>query len=242
MRGLALLACWALAIPAQDGAEVFRATCAQGYCHGAAGTQGRAPRLIGRNYDPAFVVKVVSEGVPNTGMPGFRNSLDTARLNAVIAYVVRISGGDLSKLPAAAGGSAPSVPADVKRGRELFQDAVRGFQRCNTCHVMEGMGTPVGPNAAGSHDVESIRNGKPAAVRRAIVKPGDSFAALTVETKQDWVKLYDLSALPPVLRTLRKADLSFADGADWRHSKVVANYTDAELASIAAYLRWAASH
>ena len=48
--------------PYEDGAKVFKLTCAQGYCHGSGGTQGRAPKLIGQNYEAAAVRKIVESG------------------------------------------------------------------------------------------------------------------------------------------------------------------------------------
>ncbi|MFN7925163.1 MAG: c-type cytochrome [Bryobacteraceae bacterium] len=227
----------------EQGAKVFQTTCAQGYCHGSGGTQGRAPKLIGRVYEGAAALKIIRDGVPNTGMPGFADRLNSAQLNAVTAYVVKISGGDASHLGAAMGAASAreEMPTDARKGKELFHDAVRGVKRCNTCHTVEGFGIAIGPNLAsgGAHDAAAIRNGKPATIRMATVG-SDRFPALVVEQQGDWRKVYDLSAIPPVLRTLNKSEVTFSGDSTWRHAKVVENYNDDELRAIAAYLRWVA--
>lgn len=229
------------ALLAQDeaGAKIFRQTCAQGYCHGAGGSQGRAPKLIGRAYEPAVALKIIREGVANTGMPGFRDRLSAQETNDVLAYVVRISGGDASQLPAAGAGASASaeLPAEAKRGRALFFDADRGVNRCGTCHALDGMGIAVGPNLASGarYAAAAMRTGKPATVRQATVK-GESFPALVVQRSASAVRVYDLGAIPPPLRTLAPGDVSFGPAAGWSHANVVKNYSDAELAAIASWL------
>jgi len=227
----------------EEGAKVFRQTCAQGYCHGSGGTQGRAPKLIGRAYEAEAVMKIIREGVPNTGMPAFADRLDQTRLEAVTAYVIRISGGDASRMVRGGGGqSAETMPAEARRGRGLFTDPLRGVRRCNTCHVLESMGTAVGPNlasVASTPDAAAIRAVKAPSVRSAIVG-NDRFPALVVEQADPFQRIYDLSVLPPVLRTLGKGEVSFSGGANWSHASAIENYSDADLAAIAAYLRWIA--
>lgn len=228
----------------QRGSAVFRKSCAQGYCHGSAGAQGRAPRLTGQNYAEANVTKIVSDGVPNTGMPAFRNILPAAELNAVIAYVVKISGGNYVGLAQSA--SAKEMPSDAKRGKALFFDPDRGIKRCGTCHLVDGMGIAVGPNlatgagAATDVTVAAIRRGSPAAVRKAQMG-GQSFPALVVEQGKDFMRIYDLSALPPVLLSVTKGDVQLSGGSSWKHGDAVKNYTDQELSAINAYLRWLAT-
>ena len=227
----------------EQGGQVFRASCAQGYCHGSGGTQGRAPKLVGRNYDGAVAAKIINDGVANTGMPGFKQRLTTKQLNDVIAYVVKISGGDLKTLTASTGGGAAAgLTAQAAKGKDLFFDAQRGANRCGTCHAVEGMGTAIGPNlaASGPQTAASIRQGKAAAIRLAKLAGGtESFPALVIE-QGEWMKLYDLGAVPPVLRTLAKGGVSFSGGSGWKHAEATRNYTDADLKAITDYLAWAA--
>lgn len=229
---------------AQDaGQAVFNKSCAVGYCHGSGGTAGRAPKLLGRNYEHQFVWKVTRDGIPNTGMPGWKDRLNASELDAVIAYVVKISGGKLDpKLAGSAAETGPAIPADAKRGKELFFDAVRGEGRCSTCHALDEMGIAIGPNllSSGAFDRDTLRNGKPATVRLA--KAGsETFSALLVDQRPAETVVYDLALPLPVLRTFAKGEISFSSGAEWRHSKAVTKYSDADLDSVAAYLKWMAS-
>ncbi len=223
------------------GAQTFRATCAQGYCHGSGGTQGRAPKLIGRNFDGPAAAKIVGDGVANTGMPGFKQRLNGSQLDDVVAYVVKISGGDLGTLKASAAGGGTGMTEAAAKGKSLFLDPLRSVERCSTCHALEGTGSAIGPNLAsgGPHTSASIRAGNPASIRQATLKTGEKFAALVVE-QGDWLKIYDLGANPPVLRTLAKGDAAFGPGATWRHADVTKRYSDAELGGIADYLAWVA--
>jgi len=251
MRLAALFALAACSLTAQDiyqrGAEVFKKSCAQGYCHGTAGAQGRAPKLTGRNFDQPAVAKIIYDGVPNTGMPGFKNQLAAEPLEAVIAYVVRISGGNY--VPGASSASftpAAAMPADAARGKALFFDAVRGVHRCGTCHSLEGMGTAVGPNLAtvsapDSVTVAAIRKGRGAGIRLATVAGEAPFPVLVMEQTAGSFRLFDLSVIPPVLRTIPKGEVTLSGGAVWLHSDSVRNYTDQDLAPISAYLRWLAA-
>lgn len=232
----------------QQGAEVFRKSCAQGYCHGTAGAQGRAPKLVGRNYEQAAVTKIIREGVPNTGMPGFATLLQPSQLEAVIAYVTKISGGTYAAgASAAASTGGTALSAEARKGKDLFFDAVRGVNRCGTCHTVEGMGTAVGPNlatAAPAPDavtIAAIRRGRGAGLRLAQLAGLPPFPALVVEQTADTIRLFDLTSVPPVLCTVAKGDVTLSSGAAWSHSDAVRNYSDADLTAIAAYLRWLAA-
>ena len=240
MRIPAILLAVAATLAAQDifdqGAQVFKLSCAQGYCHGSGGTQGRAPKLIGRQYEQAFVLKTVQDGIPNTGMPGFKSNLDSAKRNAVVAYVLKISGGDTSKVGSLAqGAAAEAMPAEAKRGKDLFFDAYRGVDRCSTCHALEGLGIPVGPNLATAGPY-------PKTVRLATTKSGERFPALVVEQKSDAIRLYDLTTPPPVLRTFARGEVTLSGGSGWAHVQAASKYNASDRAVIDAYLKWVSSH
>jgi mono/diheme cytochrome c family protein len=239
MIWLALLLAQAPAAPEARGAKIFAQSCAVGYCHGSGGSAGRAPRITGRGFERPYVLKVVRGGIGGTGMPGFQGRLGDAEIAAVVNYVVAISGGIVTEAgPVAA---RPAPPA-VERGRELFFDAVRGT-RCSTCHALEGRGIAIGPNLGvlARASAAGIRKAAAPNVRSADIA-GDRFPALLVEQKEDWLKLYDLTKPPPVLRTVAASETRL-DGAagGWSHAAAIAHYTDAELASVAEYLRWLAS-
>ena len=73
-------ACLAQDALVSRGAEIFANTCATGYCHGAKGTAGGAPRLAARGFTGQYIRQVVANG--DKEMPGFGGKLDTRDLNA----------------------------------------------------------------------------------------------------------------------------------------------------------------
>ncbi len=247
---IAFLVLMAQTPPAADaarGARIFAESCAVGYCHGSGGSVGRAPRLAGRGFDRANLVKVVRDGIAGTGMPGFAGRLAGADLTAVVNYVMKLSGGAApppppDALPSSAVNLLEEGPPAVRRGRDLFFEAARGV-RCGTCHALEGRGIPVGPNpgAARAITAAGIRRIKSPNVKTASTPDGDRFPALLVERNNVLVRVYDLTVAPPVLRSFAPAETSTGDGAGWSHQAFIGGYTDPELEAVAAYLRWLAA-
>lgn len=246
MLWLALLLAQAGA-PADEvgrGEKIFAASCAVGYCHGAGGSAGRAPRIQGRSFTPEYLLKVTRDGIPGTAMPAWRGQLSEEEIRAVVAYMLSISANPAA-LPAGETkqeAAARSMPARVKTGRELFFDAVRGT-RCGTCHTLENWGVAVGPNLATVRvrSTEELRRPPLRSVKTARLASGEEFPALLVEEKGGWVRLYDLTVAPPVLRTVAANELGWRDQARWDHAEFVRSYTDAELQAVFEYLRWIAA-
>lgn len=227
------------------GERIFARSCAIGYCHGSGGAAGRAPRIRGRSFTPEYLLKVTRDGIPGTAMPAWQGRLSEEEIRAVVAYMLSISASGsaapVPSSPAAAPARQVEMPPKARAGRELFFDAVRGI-RCGTCHALEDRGLPIGPNLAASPppSIDAMRNPPLNEVRTARLAGGDEFPALPVENKDGWVKLYDLTVPPPVLRTLRASEVELSPGSRWRHAEVIASYTDQELELILAYLRWLA--
>lgn len=224
----------------KQGETVFNKSCATGYCHGARGTNGGAPRLAARGFDQAFINDTVLRGVPNTAMPAFGAMLSRADVSAVVAYVASLNG--VTNPVSTGSGGPPGSPAvklsgDAARGRDLFSDAVRGFGRCSTCHQAGGIGipvaTPIAKIPAGAAALKSLATPR---VSTAILG-GESMPALVIIKKTTAVIFYDLTAPPPVLRTELPSAVQTRDGSAWRHASVIGSYNDAELSAILAYLR-----
>ncbi|MBI3681261.1 MAG: cytochrome c [Acidobacteria bacterium] len=246
-----LLAMWMMqATPDADlaqGARVFAQSCAVGYCHGTAGAANRGPRLAGRTFGRAYLDKAVREGLSGTAMPGFQASLKEPDLKAVVAYVLSLSDAGPAGAAAAppfAPSPAPSAfagPAAAKRGKDLFFDPVRGV-RCGVCHAVQEWGVAVGPNPAAKPPVNgaALRNVKTPDVLIAVTREGERFPALVVEQNKTVFRVYDLTAPPPVLRSFLPGEVKLEAGA-WSHAVAVGSYTDADLESVADYLRWLAS-
>jgi len=227
------------------GEQVFAQSCATGYCHGAKGAPAGAPRLAGRGFDQTYITNTIMRGLPGTAMLGFGTTLSRVDLGAVIAYVAGLNGianPSINLGPGAVseGPSGPPLSAEAERGRALFFDAVRGFGRCSTCHEINGIGISV------TTPIANIPS-DPAALRalatpdvRSVTVDGETMPALIVSQGKTHALFYDLTSVPPVLRTVEPSALKVAEGTTWRHSSVIGAYNDAELRSILAYLQEAA--
>ncbi len=112
----------------------YVASCAR--CHGVDGAGGEGPPLdrftLDRAPDDAALVRIMSQGIPGTGMPGSR-WLSEGELRQVALFVRSL---------------APTRPEDAEvlrgdpsRGRTLFER-----EGCSRCHTVGGVGTARGPD------------------------------------------------------------------------------------------------
>jgi cytochrome c553 len=218
---------------AKHGAVVYAASCT-GYCHGANGAVGTgAPALAGRGLDAAYIDNVVMHGIPGTAMPGWGQRIPVPDSYAVIAYVQSLNG----LIQATNVVPLRDLPPEAQRGSALFFDTQGDFTGCSNCHEMNGKGLPVAhPIANVPADVQALRNLATPKVSTATVG-GRSFPALVVTQIRGETRLYDMSALPPVLLTLSPADVKIANGSSWQHSSALGTLKDEELQPILAFLR-----
>ncbi|HEY6347523.1 MAG TPA: c-type cytochrome [Bryobacteraceae bacterium] len=222
------------------GETIFASTCATGYCHGPKGSAGGAPRLSARGFDQNYIAGTLARGIPGTAMASFAATLSRADFTAVVAYLATLNG--IANPSLAVSGSAPPAPAltltpEAASGRALFSDAVRGFGRCSTCHEVNGIGISVAtPISEIPASVGALRSLSTPQVSTAVAN-SESMPALVVGNTRRAVIFYDLTTVPPVLRTMDPAAVTIADGALWRHALVIASYNPAELAAILEYLR-----
>src|SRR6202034_3697861 len=110
----------AIALAQTPGEKIFNQTCATGYCHGAKGATGGAPRLAGRGFDQAYINTTISRGITGTAMPAFETPLSGSALSVVAVYVASLKGA-----VAAVSDKAPALSPEATRGRELFSEAAR---------------------------------------------------------------------------------------------------------------------
>jgi len=221
----------------KQGEAVFSKSCATGYCHGARGANGGAPRLAARGFEQAFIASTVQRGIPNTAMPAFGTTLSRADLNAVVAYVASLNGVTTLVNSGPSGVPNAKLSGDAARGRDLFSDAVHSFGRCSTCHEIGGIGIAVAtPIAKVPADAAALKALATPQVSTVTVG-GESMPALLVSKKTNAVVFYDLTSAPPVLRTESPAAVQTRDGSTWRHSSVIGAYNDGELSAILSYLR-----
>jgi len=224
---------------AERGSQLYRLQCATPYCHGPDGSAGRAPALIGHRFNVNQMFKIVTWGIPGTGMPEFTTRLKTQEIADVVAYVMTLGG----TAPAAAPVTPPrTLTADARQGRALFFDAARAGA-CGSCHELDGWGVPVGPDLAAIPPgrLGDLRAVPPRGVVTVRPKGGEApFPAVLAERTEARVRVYDLTAALPVLRTFAATQVTVEPAGFWRHEQATRIYTGAELDSIARYLRWLA--
>lgn len=241
--------------PIKQGETIFNKTCATGYCHALrGGTGGGAPRLAARGFDETYLNTVTARGVAGTAMPGFAGTLARPDLMAVVAYVASLNGIANPNLNFGPGGgpgggtsrgtsgapAEPPLPPEAARGRALFQDPVRSFGRCATCHEVNGIGIAVAtPIAKIPADAQTLRTMDTPQVS-TVTAGGETMPALVVSKTVRAVIFYDLTLPPPVLRTSDPGGVKTAEGSSWRHALATSAYSDADLESILIYLRSAA--
>jgi mono/diheme cytochrome c family protein len=245
-RTLLLLVIPALGWSQSSGEKVFMQSCATGYCHGAKGVAAGAPRLAGRGFDQTYITNTIMRGLPGTAMPAFGTSLPRADMVAVAAYVASLNGIanptiNLGPGPGAAGPVEPALSTEAERGHALFFDALRGFARCSTCHEVNGMGisvtTPIGTIPPDAAALRRLATPEVSTATVTSTDGADAMPALIVSQGKMRALFYDLTSVPPVLRTVDPGQLKVTEGSAWRHSSVIGAYNDAELASILAFLR-----
>jgi len=253
MIAWALLMAQSVAGPAAiaRGEQIFAQSCSVGYCHGVAGAAGRGPRLRGRSFAKDYLYNVTRDGIPSSAMPAWKDRLTDTDIRAVVEYVASLATSTdpappANPMPPGIGPAAmPGFkgPAAAARGRELFSDPVR--ENCGVCHAVGGRGIAIGPDLTASKPAEMINAigaTRSLSVMTAKLKTGEEFPALVAGRSGDQVQLYDLTGLPPVLRSLLSKDVvSLVPNASWRHMDFVKDYSRSELEEIVVYLRWAAA-
>jgi len=236
------------------GDKLFAQGCAVGYCHGASGSAARSPRLRGRTFDREYLIRVISNGIPNTAMPAWGDRLTDADIADLTDYIQSLSDAP-ADIPAVAPADTPAptapdkpteTPDEHARGRELFFDLSRE-SRCSVCHRLNGNGTPAGLDVTkvASLSVEDgarvLRYGRPRTVRTIALTDGSRFPGVVVERTAASLRVYDLTAVPPVLRTLAGTEVQMVlRQSQWRHGTVVRAYTSEEMQLIWNYVRFVA--
>lgn len=154
--------------PSGAGRSAFNSSCAG--CHGLDGRGSDKAVNISENVrvrrlSDAQLSSIISNGVPGTGMPAFRN-LPERQVRALVSYLRSLQGRD----------EAHALTGDAKRGREIFF----GKGDCSSCHMISGLGGFLGPDLT-NHGASS----SPSAIRDEIMRsprvppPGYRAAVLT---------------------------------------------------------------
>jgi len=135
----------------QQGKPLFEGLCAD--CHGFEGTGGRGPNLnrpLTRAQDDDALRAIISDGLPDRGMPRVRRTTPN-ELRQLVAYVRSL------------GRAASSVRGgDAQKGSAVYQRS-----GCASCHVVQGLGGTTGPELT---SIGSQRG--PDYLRQALIDPG----------------------------------------------------------------------
>jgi putative heme-binding domain-containing protein len=135
------------------GKRVFASTCAG--CHGLDGRGSeRAPSIASssklQRASNADIAKIISDGVPGTGMPAF-HTLTPAQVRSLVGYVRFLQGKQDGR----------KLPGDSAHGKGIFF----GKAECSTCHSVSGRGGFLGP------DLTTYGSRAAPEIRKAIVDP-----------------------------------------------------------------------
>jgi putative heme-binding domain-containing protein len=228
------------------GSKLFNPVCSNGYCHGAGANGGGAPSLRLKKYSAEFLVRVISDGVSNTPMRGFKDDYTKDQIRQLAAYVQSLSGG--SGKAADDGVPAMKPAADVPRnptmdaGRDVFET------HCAACHAVRGTGGKVGPDlsaVAGQTDLlkritsPAEKSDSAYALISVTAKDGRVVTGVKRRETEDAIQVYDVSAMPPVSRSIAKEDVSKVEATG--RSAMPADFgkrlTPKQLADLTAFLR-----
>jgi cytochrome c oxidase cbb3-type subunit III len=148
-------------LPAQSarhdgGRQLFATTCAA--CHGLDGKGSeRAPNIVTnpqvQKLSTSQMFRIVSTGVPGTGMPGFQR-LGKPAITSLVAYLKGLQGKN----------QAASLHGDPRRGEELFF----GSAQCSACHMVAGRGGFSAPDLSTYSQTHT-----PGKIKSAITNPAE---------------------------------------------------------------------
>ena len=136
----------------QEGKALFAGLCVT--CHGFEGAGGEAPPLNRPKLlaapDDQSLRQIISEGIPNRGMPRVRRTTEP-ELRQLVAYVRSLSRTQ-----------QPPPRGNPRAGEQLY--ATHG---CASCHIIAGQGGSFGPALS---DIGWLRGAQ--YLRQAITEPG----------------------------------------------------------------------
>ena len=142
------------------GKTLFGGLCVT--CHGFEGTGGSGPPLnrpkLLRAPDDAALRVIISDGIPERGMPRVRRTTEN-ELRQLVAYVRSL--GKTAK---------STVRGNAKNGLDVY-----GKLNCAGCHIVNGQGGTLGPALT---DIGALRG--PQYLRQAIAEPAAALPSGTL--------------------------------------------------------------
>ncbi|MEO8128340.1 MAG: c-type cytochrome [Bryobacteraceae bacterium] len=215
-----------------DGSGIFKTRCSIGYCHGSEGKPGRAPKLRERDFTGDYLMKVVTDGIPSSSMPAFKELLKPQEITAVVNYVLSLSG--KPPVQKAAPAEAPST-ANFDKGKALFFDAANE-NNCGVCHAVDGAGTAIGPDLrklkrTRAELIAAIENPPQSKLTKVTLKNGDVIQGIPAPDSRIW----DTEGLPPVLRNINRDEIAKTEMTQGQ-TMPKAQYSKDQLNEIVSYI------
>ncbi len=138
-----------------------------------------------------------------------------------------------------------AVPPQIQRGESLFFANTSG---CATCHALKGRGTAVGPDLSIMGRLSpraiatAVRSTATQYVQSVKLTSGEAFPGMPAGSDEKSHKYFDVSKMPPELRTLDKSEVkTIVSQNEWKHPPAIGNYASAQLADIIAFIRYTAT-
>jgi len=75
----------------EAGQRIYLGSCSMTYCHAAGGMGGGAPKLRDREFTGEYLTHLITEGIPGTAMPSFKENLSKQQVAQLVAYVLSLS-------------------------------------------------------------------------------------------------------------------------------------------------------
>ena len=75
----------------EAGRRIYLGSCGMTYCHAAGGMGGGGPRLRDREFSAEYLTHILTEGVPGTNMPAFKEILNKQQITQCVAYILSLS-------------------------------------------------------------------------------------------------------------------------------------------------------
>ncbi|MGH9454831.1 MAG: c-type cytochrome, partial [Terriglobia bacterium] len=141
-----------------EGKKVFSGHCVA--CHGD-NAQGadKGPPLAGTRWLRSRSIQqlrdLIHGGIPDSGMPAF--DLPPQQLDAVAGFIHSLN--------------SPAADSAVPGNREAGQQFFLGKGRCGSCHMIDGVGSPIGPDLS-----ETGRDMTVDEIRDALLHPSSNIA------------------------------------------------------------------
>jgi cytochrome c oxidase cbb3-type subunit III len=223
-----------------SGKQIFASNCAA--CHGLDGKGSeRAPNIADgaevRAMSRVQVFRIIQNGIPSTGMPGF-HTLSSAQIDALVTHLRSLGGAKTA---------AQQLPGDPEAGKSLFT----GKAECSHCHMVAGAGGFIASDLSDYGRIHSLED-----IRSAIVGTVDSrsgpvrTATITLRSGDKYVGRVrnednfsiQLQTLDGVFHLLSRSDVeSFAyDPKSMMSSDYKSTLTSKEIDDIVSYLMSAA--